>query len=74
MFRAFAVCISYWVLPSLGTRPSENRKEGLGDRLGWKCTLRPECRRFRLIHDCMPMRIYWKFKPQTASIVQGDRK
>ena len=23
---------------------SENRKEGLGDRLGWKCTLRPECR------------------------------
>ena len=25
---------------SLGTRPSENRKEGLGDRLGWKCTER----------------------------------
>ena len=23
---------------SLGTRPSENRKEGLGDRLGSKCT------------------------------------
>jgi len=23
---------------SLGTRPSENRKEGLGDRLRWKCT------------------------------------
>ena len=30
--------------PSLGTRPSENRKEGLGDRLGRKCTVRPECR------------------------------
>jgi len=30
--------------------------------------------RFRLIHDCMPMRVYWKFKPQTACIVQGDRK
>jgi len=25
---------------SLGTRPSENRKEGLGDRLGSKCTER----------------------------------
>ena len=32
-------------MDSLGTRPMENRKEGLGDRLGWKCTLRPECRR-----------------------------
>jgi len=30
--------------------------------------------RFRLIHDCMPMRVYWKYKPQPASIVQGDRK
>jgi len=28
----------------LGTRPSENRKEGLGDSLGQKCTVRPECR------------------------------
>jgi len=27
--------------PSLGTRPLENQKEGLGDRLGRKCTLRP---------------------------------
>jgi len=26
--------------PNLGTRPSENRKEGLGDRLGSKCTER----------------------------------
>jgi len=25
--------------------PRKNRKEGLGDRLGRKCTLRPECRR-----------------------------
>ena len=25
---------------SLGTRPLENRKEGLGDRLGSKCTER----------------------------------
>ena len=25
---------------SLGTRPSENWKEGLGDRLRWKCTER----------------------------------
>jgi len=24
--------------------PSKNRKEGLGDRLGWKCTMRMECR------------------------------
>jgi len=24
--------------------PRKNRKEGLGDRLGRKCTLRPECR------------------------------
>jgi len=30
---------------SLGTRPSENWKEGLGDRLRQKCTMRPECRR-----------------------------
>jgi len=28
--------------------------------------------RFRLIHDCMPMRVYWKYKPQPASTVQGD--
>ena len=25
--------------------PRKNRKEGLGDRLGRKCTVRPECRR-----------------------------
>jgi len=25
--------------------PWKNQKEGLGDRLGWKCTMRPECRR-----------------------------
>ena len=24
--------------------PRKNRKEGLGDRLGWRCTLRLECR------------------------------
>jgi len=24
--------------------PRKNRKEGLGNRLGWKCTMRPECR------------------------------
>ena len=24
--------------------PRKNWKEGLGDRLGWKCTVRPECR------------------------------
>ena len=30
-------------LCSLGTRPLENRKEGLGYRLGWKCTVHPEC-------------------------------
>ena len=24
--------------------PRKNRKEGLGDRLGRKCTVRPECR------------------------------
>ena len=36
---------SQWYLcSSLGTRPSGNRKEGLGDRLGRKCTVRPECR------------------------------
>ena len=29
---------------SLGTRPSKTRKEGLVNRLGWKCTLRPVCR------------------------------
>jgi len=29
-----------WVAISSGTKPSENRKEGLGDRLGWKCTER----------------------------------
>jgi len=28
---------------------------------------------FQLIHDCMPMRVYWKYKPQPASIVQGDQ-
>jgi len=28
---------------SLRTRPSENWKDGLGDRLGRKCTMRPEC-------------------------------
>jgi len=22
----------------------------------------------------MPMRVYWKYKPQPASIAQGDRK
>jgi len=27
-----------------------------------------------LIHDCMPMRVYWKYKPQPTSIAQGDRK
>ena len=26
------------VRSSLGTRPSDNRKEGVGDRLCWKCT------------------------------------
>jgi len=30
--------------------------------------------RFQLVHDCMPMRVYWKYKPQTASTVQGDKK
>ena len=25
--------------------PQKNRKEGLGNRLGWKCTVCPECRR-----------------------------
>ena len=40
---------------SLGTRPSENWKEGLGDRLGWKCML-----------TC----VYWKYKLHTTSIVQ----
>jgi len=30
---------------SLRTRPLENWKEGLGDRLGQKCTMCPECRR-----------------------------
>jgi len=24
--------------------PRKNRKDGLGDRLRWKCTVRPECR------------------------------
>ena len=28
----------YVCVCSLGTRPSDNWKEGLGDRLGWKCT------------------------------------
>ena len=27
----------------LGTRPLENWNEGLGDRLGRKCTVHPEC-------------------------------
>ena len=26
-------------IPSLGTRPSKNRKEGLVNGAGWKCTL-----------------------------------
>jgi len=29
--------------------------------------------RFWLIHDCMPMHAYWKYKPQPASIAQGDQ-
>ena len=29
--------------------------------------------RFQLVHDCMPTRVYWKYKPQPASTVQGDR-
>jgi len=28
---------------------------------------------FRLVHDCMPTCIYWKYKSQTASTVQGDK-
>ena len=30
--------------------------------------------RFHLVHDCILMCIYWKYKPQPASTVQGDRK
>jgi len=39
----------------LRTRPSENWKESLGDRLGWKCML---------------MCVYLKYKLQPTSIVQ----
>ena len=47
--------LSYTVVFVLVSEPDprKNRKEGLGDRLGRKCTLRPECRR---ASDCMPMR------------------
>jgi len=31
-------------IPLLRARPSEKSEEGLGDRLGWKCTVHPECR------------------------------
>jgi len=34
-----------WGYLVLEPDPRKNRKEGLGDRLGQKCTLRPECRR-----------------------------
>ena len=40
---------------SLGTRPLENWKEGLGDRLGQKCML-----------TC----VYWKYKLQPTSVAQ----
>ena len=29
---------------------------------------------FRLVHDCMPACVYWKYKPQLTSIVQGNGK
>jgi len=49
LVTCISACADYTnLLPSvvsLGTRPSKKRKGGLEDRLGWKCTLRPECRR-----------------------------
>ena len=56
--------------------PRKNQKEGLGDRLGRKYTLCPECRcpSDAWVHDCMPTRVYWKYKPQTASTVKETEK
>jgi len=28
----------------------------------------------RLIHDCMPMRVYWKYKPQPAKFKETENK
>ena len=45
---------------SLGTRPSENRKEGLGDRLGSKSVrYRAECMEFVIISS-YPL-YFWNF-------------
>jgi len=52
--------------------PRKNQKEGMGDRLGQKCTVCPECR-----HTSgwfiIATRICWKYKPQPASTVRGNR-
>jgi len=62
-------------LDSLGTRPSEKSKRGSGRWAGAEVYTAPGMQAsFRLIHDCMPMRIYWIFKSQLTRIVQRDRK
>jgi len=50
---ACAVCVGQLCPPSMLVSepdPRKNQKEGLGDRLGRKCTVRPECRH---ASDCL---------------------
>ena len=57
--------------------PQKNQEEGLGDRLGWKCTVRLECRRAYdwFIIACLCAFIgNTNHNPQLTSILQGDRK
>jgi len=54
--------------------PRKNQKDGLGDRLGWKCTALPECRCASdwFMTGCLRAFIGYKLHP--ASIVQEDGK
>ena len=56
-FRREKLCRDTYLAMTVVLQPDplKNWKEGLGDRLGWKCTVRPECRHASdWFHDCMP--------------------
>ena len=54
---------------SFGTRLQEKSERGSGRLAGTEVYTAPGMQAcFRWVHDCMPTRVYWKYKPQTASI------
>jgi len=52
--------IPQYFLLSLRTRSSENQKEGLRYRLGWKYPVMQA--RFKLVHNCILVCVYWRHK------------